>query len=80
MTVRAIHRKIKEAKVVNIEPLFLTLKDSYKYTGMEEKMFRKTAREYGLRTYARGPKKIWHKKEDLDKMMESFLIIDNKAK
>jgi hypothetical protein len=41
-------------------------------------MFRKTAREYGLRTYARGPKKIWHKKEDLDKMMESFLIIDNK--
>ena len=64
------------AKVVPITPTFLLLKEAYKYTGMEEKMFRKTAREYGLRTYAKGPKKIWHKKEDLDKMMESFLIIN----
>jgi hypothetical protein len=66
------------AKVIPVEPVFLTLQEAYKYTGMEEKMFRKTAREYGLRTYARGPKKIWHKKEDLDKMLESFLIIKKK--
>lgn len=65
-----------QGKVVPVTPVFLLLKDAHKYTGMEDKLFRKAAREYGLRTYAKGPKKIWHKKEDLDKMLESFLIID----
>lgn len=72
------HIPSRQGKIVSIEPVFITLQEAYKYTGMCERLFKKTAREYGLRTYAKGPKKIWHKKEDLDKMMESFLIIDNK--
>lgn len=77
---KALKRPPKHQVVVTtIKPTFISLKESYKYTGMEEKMFRKTAREYGLSVYARGPKKIWHKVSDLDKMMESFLIIKGKG-
>ena len=54
-------------KVVPVELVFLTLKEAYKYTGMCEGFFKKAALEYGLRIYATGPKKIWHKKEDIDK-------------
>ena len=62
-------------KVVPVTPKFLLLKEAYKYTGMEADLFRKAALKFGLKTYANGPKKIWHKIEDLDKMMESLLII-----
>ena len=57
-----------------ISPAFLLLKEAHKYCGMEADLFREVSREYGLPIYARGPKKIWHKVSDLNKMMESFLL------
>lgn len=73
------HPPKNQVVVTTIQPVYIVLKEAYKYTGMCEKIFKKTAREYGLRTYANGPKKIWHKVSDLDKMMESLLIIKGKG-
>jgi hypothetical protein len=65
--------------VTSIQPAYLLLKDAQKYCGMERDLFREVSREFGLPVYAIGPKKIWHKVTDLDKMMESFLAIKGKG-
>lgn len=73
------HSPRTQARVVNIQPTYILLKEAYKYCGMEANLFRTVSREFGLPVYARGPKKIWHKVTDLDEMMESFLAINKKA-
>lgn len=66
-----------QAKVVAVTPKYMVLKECYKYTGMEEKLFRSESRKFGLTVYARPPKKIWHKVAELDLMMESFKLISS---
>lgn len=68
------------AKVIQIKPAYLPLKECYKYVGMEADLFREVSREFGLSVYARGRKKILHKVSDLDKMMENLKIIDGNKK
>ena len=61
-------------RVIPIAPKFILQKEAYKYCGMEKDFFRREAKEFGLRVYGRGPKKVWYRVEELDKMLESFLI------
>ncbi len=64
----------QKAKVIAITPAYLLLKDACDYVGMREDMFREVSAKYGLSIYAYGPKKTWYKKEELDRMIESFQI------
>lgn len=69
---------MKQAKVIPITPKLLLKKEAMKYTGLERKTFDKVVLEKGLSIYAYGRNKVWYKISELDEMMESFLIIDNK--
>lgn len=72
------HIPNRQGKVIPIKPTFILLKDACEYVGMKADLFREVSRKHGLSVYAYGTKKVWFKVSELDEMMESFLIIDNK--
>jgi len=73
------HPPKKQVVVGTITPAYISLKEAYKYCGMQADLFRQISREFGLPVYARGTKKIWHKVSDLNNMMESLIIIKGKG-
>ena len=73
------HIPRNQAKIVLIKPTFILLKDACEYVGMKQDLFREVSRKHGLSVYAYGTKKVWYKVSELDKMLESFLIIKKTA-
>lgn len=66
------------AKVIPVTPKYILRKEAFAYCGMEETLFSKAAFEFGLTVYARGPKKIWYRVDQLNAMLESYKIIETK--
>lgn len=60
------------AKVKDINPAYVSLKDAMKYTGMKRFMFTQAAS--GLTLYAFGKRKTFYKVSELDQLMESLII------
>lgn len=61
-------------KARDIKPAYLNHANAMAYVGMKRTSFSEARTRHGLRVYSYGTKKLFYKVEDLDAMMQGFIL------